>query len=341
MGEAALQERSEGWRVAAALTVVYLVWGSTFLAIRFAVRTIPPLLMAGGRYTLAGGVLYGFLRLKGAPPPSRPQWLSALVVGGLMIGLGNGLLSWSELVLPSGTAALLVAAMPLWMVLLDWLAFGGRRPRLPVASGLVGGFVGVALLLRPAGGSGVSHAILLPGLAVMVGTLGWAYGSLWSRRAAVASPPLLGTASHMLAGGLSLVAAGLLLGEGRGLSPGAASMRSLLSFGYLIVFGSLVAYTTYMWLLRHAQASLVSTYAYVNPVVAVFLGWLLAGESVSVRTLVAAAIIVGSVAVIVTFRRSGPSRTGRSAPVTPPEASRTPGAGAATSPGREAPGRGR
>lgn len=329
MGEAALQERTEGWRVAAALTVVYLVWGSTFLAIRFAVRTIPPLLMAGSRYSVAGGVLYGFLRLKGAPSPSRAQWLSALVVGGLMIGLGNGFLSWSELVLPSGTAALLVAAMPLWMVLLDWLAFGGRRPRLPVAGGLVAGFVGVALLLGPTGGSGAHHPILLPGLAVMVGTLGWAYGSLWSRGATMAGPPLLGTASHMLAGGLLLVVAGLLLGEGRGLSVGAASTRSLLSFGYLIVFGSLVTYTTYMWLLRHAQASLVSTYAYVNPVVAVFLGWLLAGEALTARTLLAAAVIVSAVAVIVTFRRAAPGPPPRSAPLTPPGGRRTPGGGAA------------
>jgi drug/metabolite transporter (DMT)-like permease len=284
--------------------VVYLVWGSTFLAIRFAVRTLPPLLMAGGRYTLAGGLLYGFLRLRGAPAPSRPQWISALVVGALMIGLGNGFLTWSELVLPSGTAALLVAAMPLWMVLLDWLAFGGRRPRPAVALGLVAGFAGVALLLGPAGGSGEAHPTLVAGLAIMVGTLGWAYGSLWSRGAAMAVPPLLGTASHMLTGGLILLVSGLLLGEGHGLALGAASTRSVLAFFYLVVFGSLVTYTTYMWLLRHAQASLVSTYAYVNPVVAVFLGWLLAGESVTSRTLVAAAIIVGAVAMIVTFRRA-------------------------------------
>jgi drug/metabolite transporter (DMT)-like permease len=298
--------------VGAALAVVYLVWGSTFLAIRYAVRTLPPLLMAGARYSIAGGILYGFLRLKGARPPSRSQWLSALVVGALMIGLGNGLLTWSELVVPSGTAALLVAAMPLWMVLLDWLVFGGRRPRLPVGLGLVAGFAGVALLLGPSRGSGGGHAALLSGFAILVGTLGWAYGSLWSRGAAMADPPLLGTASHMLAGGLLLVAAGLALGEGGDLSVRAASTRSLLSFAYLIVLGSLVTYTTYMWLLRHAQASLVSTYAYVNPVVAVFLGWLLAGEAVTARTLVAATVIVGAVALIVTFRRAGPRPPARS-----------------------------
>lgn len=311
MAEGGLQERSEGWRVAAALGVVYLVWGSTFLAIRYAVRTIPPLLMAGVRYTTAGALLYAFLRLRGAPRPSRSQWATALVVGGLMLGLGNGFLTWSELVLPSGTAALLVAAMPLWMVLLDWLAFGGRRPRAPVAAGLVAGFAGVALLLRPSPASGGGRAALVAGLGIMVGTFGWAYGSLWSRRTEAPDPPLLGTATHMLVGGLLLVAVGLAAGEGRGLAMGAVSKLSLLSFAYLVVFGSLVTYTTYMWLLRHAQASLVSTYAYVNPVVAVFLGWLLAGEKVTGRTLVAAAIIVGAVAVIVTFRRAGVPRRAR------------------------------
>lgn len=292
-----------GWRVAAALGTVYLVWGSTYLAIRFAVETVPPFLMAGVRYTIAGGLLYGFLRLRGARPPSPSQWASAILVGLLLITAANGALSWSETRIPSGTAALLVAAMPLWMVLLDWLAFGGRRPRAAVALGLLAGFGGVALLLQPGHRAGGGGPDLTGGLVVLAGSLGWAVGSLWSRRAPLPASPLLGTAAQMLTGGLLLDLVALSLGEAGTVAAHPPTLRSLVGMAYLIVFGSLIAFTTYMWLLRHASASLVSTYAYVNPVAAVFLGWLVAGEKLGGRTILAAAIIVGAVAVIITFRR--------------------------------------
>ena len=312
MGPEARQTETARWRVGTALGTVYLVWGSTYLAIRFAVETLPPLLMAGVRYTLAGSVLYAFLRLRGAPPPARRDWLPAAFVGLLMVTVGNGALSWAEVTVPSGTAALLVASMPVWMVLLDWLAFGGRRPRAAVALGLLAGIAGVALLLGtnigPEGGAAHSHRQLLGSLVVLVGSMGWAFGSLWSRGTPLPSPPLLGTALQMLSGGIVLSVVGLAAGEAAGLAAHPPSLRSLAGLAYLVVLGSLVAYTAYMWVLRHASASLVSTYAYVNPVVAVFLGWLIAGETLTPRMLLAAAVIVAAVAVIITFRRPRPSR---------------------------------
>ena len=330
MGPEARQTETTRWRVGAALGTVYLVWGSTYLAIRFAVETLPPLLMAGVRYTLAGSVLYAFLRLRGAPPPARRDWLPAAFVGLLMVTVGNGALSWAEVTVPSGTAALLVASMPVWMVLLDWLAFGGRRPRAAVGLGLLAGIAGVALLLGSGHGGGAAadaHRRVLGGLVVLVGSMGWAFGSLWSRDVPLPSPPLLGTALQMLCGGIVLTLVGLAAGEASVLAARPPSLRSLAGLAYLIVLGSLVAYTAYMWVLRHASASLVSTYAYVNPVVAVFLGWLIAGETLSARTLLAAAVIVAAVAVIITFRRPRPPRG--------------PEGGGATSPGRGGPGTGR
>jgi drug/metabolite transporter (DMT)-like permease len=317
-----LEESGTGarsWRVGAGLATIYLVWGSTYVAIRFAVETLPPFLMAGVRFTLAGGALYVALRLRGARAPSREQWTSALLVGFLMIAVGNGALTWSELRIPSGTAALLVAAMPLWMVLLDWLAFGGRRPRPPVAIGILAGFVGVALLLGPARIAGGGRPDLAGAIVVLLGSLGWTVGSLWSRTAPAHASPLLGTAALMLVGGLMLDILGLATGEAGALAAHAPGTRSLVGFVYLIVVGALVGYTTYMWLLRAVSASLVSTYAYVNPVVAVFLGWLLAGEALTGRTVLAAAVIVAAVALIITYRR--PAR------VPPPAAARATGTG--------------
>lgn len=304
MGGVEHQGRSADWRVGAALGTIYVVWGSTYIAIRFAIETLPPFLMAGIRFILAGGLLYLVLRATGARAPSRAHWRSSLLIGFLLIAGGNGALTWAELRVPSGTAALLVSATPLWMVLLDWLAFEGRRPRPPVALGLLAGFAGMALLLGPGHGATSGRVDLAGGLVVLTGSLAWSVGSLLSRRAPAHQPPLLGTAAQLLCGGVILALVGLATGEAGALARQPPDARSLLSVAYLVVVGALVGYTCYMWLLRNTAASLVSTYAYVNPVVAVFLGWLLAGESVTSRTLVAAAIIVGAVALIVTFRRA-------------------------------------
>jgi drug/metabolite transporter (DMT)-like permease len=289
-------------RIAAAFAAVYVLWGSTYLAIRFALDSLPPFWMASSRFLIAGTLLYAWARRRGAPAPTRVHWRSALIVGGLLLMGGNGGVVWAEQRVPSGLAALLVATVPLWMVMLDGAGRGWRRPPVQVLLGIGLGLAGVALLVGPgkfAGGHGVDP---LGAGALLLGALCWATGSLYSRRAPLPASPLLGTAMEMLGGGALLAVAGLVSGEWGRLDLAAATPRSLLAVGYLVVFGSLVGFTAYVWLLRVSTPPLVATYAYVNPVVAVFLGWAFAGEPVTARTLVAAAVIVGAVVLITTYR---------------------------------------
>jgi drug/metabolite transporter (DMT)-like permease len=289
-------------RVAAAFAAVYVLWGSTYLAIRFALESLPPFWMASSRFLIAGTLLYVWARRRGEPAPTRIHWRSALIVGGLLLMGGNGGVVWAEQRVPSGLAALLVATVPLWMVMLDGAGRGWRRPPVQVLLGIGLGLAGVALLVGPgkfAGGLGVDP---LGAGALLLGALCWATGSLYSRRAPLPPSPLLGTAMEMLGGGACLAVAGLVSGEWGRLDLAAATPRSLLAVGYLVVFGSLVGFTAYVWLLRVSTPPLVATYAYVNPVVAVLLGWAFAGEPVTARTLVAAAVIVGAVVLITTYR---------------------------------------
>lgn len=288
-------------RVLAAFAAVYFIWGSTYLGIRFAIETLPPFLMAGIRIVVAGVALYAWARLRGAPRPEMFYWKGALVVGGLMLFVGNGGVVWAEQVVPSGLAALLVATMPLWMVVLNW-ARGGVRPSVGLAGRILLGFAGVALLLGPgdlAGGSGVDP---MGAAALLLASASWALGSLISRGSSLPGSALMATAMEMLAGGFLLLVAGSLTGEWVRLALDQISLRSALSVGYLIIFGSIVGFTAYIWLLRAVSPALVSTYAYVNPLVAVSLGWALAGESLNARTLLAAAVIVASVVLITTYR---------------------------------------
>ncbi len=287
-----------------AFAVVYVVWGSTYLAIRFAIETLPPLLMAAARFLTAGVILYAWRRARGVPAPSTRNWVAAVVVGLLLLLGGNGAVVWAEQTVPSGVAALLVAVVPLWMVLLDWLSPGGRRPGAIVGLGLAVGFAGVALLIGPGAIlRGAASGVDPFGAGVlMVGSFCWAAGSIYSRSAPLPPAPLLTTGMQMIGGGTGLLIAGLATGEASRLSLSGASPRSLLSLAYLIVFGAIVAYSAYTWLLRVVPAAQVSTYAYVNPVVAVALGWAFAGEPVTARTLAAAAVIVGSVALITIAR---------------------------------------
>ena len=284
---------------------IYIVWGSTYLAIRFAVETIPPFLMAGVRNLVAGVILYAFMRLRGTPAPTRLNWRSAAVVGLLLLTGGNGLVSWAEKTVPSAVTALLVGAVPLWMILLDWI--GGRyrdkskRPSWLTFAGVLTGFGGIALLVGPGELSGHQVDLLGAG-ALLIGALLWAAGSLYSREAALPESPLLGTGMEMIAGGLGLFVLSGLAGEWGQLNLAAVSTKSLSAMLYLTVFGSLVGFASYTWLLRAAPTTLVSTYAYVNPVVAIFLGVLLANETITPRMLVAAVIILASVELI-TFTR--------------------------------------
>jgi drug/metabolite transporter (DMT)-like permease len=302
MTKARLADVPMRWRVAAALGTVYLIWGSTYLAIRFAIETTPPLLMAGVRFFIAGAVLYSWMRLRGAPRPTRAQWGSAAIVGLLLLVLGNGGVVVAEQVLPSSITALLVATVPLWMALLDWARPDGVRPSAAAIVGLLFGFAGVALLIGPAEFAGGGRVNLVGTIIVLVAAVCWASGSLYSRSGRLPSSPLMGTAIEMLAGGAILLVVGSARGELARVHLSAISARSAISIAYLIVFGSLVAFSAYIWLLRATTPSVVSTYAYVNPMVAVLLGWAFAGEQLTLRTLLAAAIIVAGVVVITSFQ---------------------------------------
>ncbi|HYJ78734.1 MAG TPA: drug/metabolite exporter YedA, partial [Longimicrobiaceae bacterium] len=289
-------------QVLLAFAAVYLVWGSTYVAIRFAIETLPPFLMAGARFVISGVALY-LLARGGQPAPTRAQWRATAIVGACLLLGGNGGVVWAEQHVPSGIAALLVATVPLWMVLLEWRA-GRVRPRPGVFAGLVLGFAGVAILMGPGqllGGRGV-HPV---GAVVLVlASLSWAAGSVYSRRAPLPASQFLGTGMEMLAGGALLLLAGTVAGEWARLDLAAVTPRSWLAFLYLIVFGSGVGFTAYIWLLRHVSIAKVATYAYVNPVVAVLLGWALAGEALSARTALAAAVIIAAVVFITTSRRT-------------------------------------
>lgn len=295
------------WQVLAAFAAIYLIWGSTYLAIRFAIDTVPPFLMAGTRFFVAGLLLTAWARLRGAPRASARHWGSATLLGFLFLVCGNGGVVWSEQRLASGMAALLVAIVPVWTVLFDWLRPGGRRPGAMVVAGLLTGFAGVAILVIPGGGGG--GAVDTAGaLAVIGATIAWAIASVTQAGLPLPASPLLATGMEMLAGGTLLLAVGAAHGELGRLHLEAVTTRSALSLAYLIVFGSLVAFTAFVWLLRVTQPARVATYAYVNPVVAVLLGWAFAGEALSARTLVGAGVIVAGVVLITTARaRAGGS----------------------------------
>jgi drug/metabolite transporter (DMT)-like permease len=284
------------------MITLYIVWGSTYLAIRFAVETIPPFLMASARFLLAGLILLAWRRLAGDPWPTLRQWRAAGVVGLFLLLGGNGGVVWAEQRVPSGITALLVGCTPLWMVLLDSI----RRRRLPpwaVTAGVLIGLAGIVLLVGPSELTGLHGTVdPLGALAITLAALSWAAGSLYSQEAqrggAMPSSPLMSTAAQMLVGGTALLLLGTMSGDWSRFIPSAFSARSLLSALYLMLMGSLVGFTSYVWLLKNAPITLVSTYAYVNPVVAVFLGSLLAAEALTPRVLLAAGVIIAAVALI-------------------------------------------
>jgi drug/metabolite transporter (DMT)-like permease len=274
-----------------ALATLYVVWGSTYLGIMLAIRTLPPFLMSSARFLVAGAFLF-------ALSPRRRvglrAWAAALVAGGALLTVGNGGITWAEQRVDSGVAALLVATMPLWLALLDRLALG-RRLSAAGWAGLLVGLGGVALLVSPGGGG----TDLVGGLACVASAAAWAAGSLYSRHAPLPSQPALASGMEMLAGGALLGVAGLAAGESGQVHPSHVSVESLLALAYLVVVGSIIAFSCFHWLLRNAPTSIVSTYAYVNPVVAVLLGAAFLGEPLTLRTLVAGGAIVVSVVLIV------------------------------------------
>ena len=282
-----------------ALIAIYIVWGSTYLAIRFAVETMPPFLTAGFRFLIAGGVLYIFRRLRGDKAPLRLEWRSAAIVGLFLLVGGNGGVMWAEQRVASGIAALLIASVPLWIALLDSLRPGGRRPDRWVIVGVLAGFAGIMILIGPAQLIGIQGEVDPVGaMVLLLAALSWAAGSLYNRGAKLPDSPLLGTGMEMLVGSLGLFILGTVTGEWSQMELTSFSTRSLLGFAYLVVFGSWVGFASYVWLLRVAPTMLVSTYAYVNPLVAILLGSLLAGEALTPRVVLAVMFILGSVVLI-------------------------------------------
>lgn len=285
-------------KLVTAFAIVYVVWGSTYLAIHYAIQTIPPLLMVGARFLTAGSILYAWHQFRGGDRPTALQWRNTAIIGTLLLLGGTGAVAWAELTVPSGTAALLVAVVPLWTVLLDWLRPGGRRPTAGVFVGVAVGLVGMIVLVGPASLYGHGPVDIRGAVILMLGSLSWAAGSVFARYCALPRSQLVASAMEMLAGGVGCVVVGLVMGEGSALHIAAISRASLVGCLYLVVFGSIIAYSAYTWIVQHAAPVAVGTYAYVNPIVAVFLGWLIAGERVTPRVILGAAIIVAAVGVI-------------------------------------------
>jgi drug/metabolite transporter (DMT)-like permease len=287
------------WQVWTALAIVYVVWGSTYLAIRVLVKTMPPLLSGGARFMLAGAILYLVLLVRGGRESvrfTRAQALSCLIVGSLLVTGGNGLVMVGEVDVPSGIAALIIASVPLWVVIYRRVA--GERIAVGTLAGVAMGFVGLALLLLPSGGN--SEVTSWVGLLLLfLAAPCWALGSFLSKRRELPAHPFLSTALQMFLGGITSVIGGVIHGEPNDVHFGAFSSDSLLAFAYLVVVGSLVAFSAYVWLLQHAPISKVATYAYVNPVIAIFLGWAILSEQITASIVAGAAIVVASVAAIV------------------------------------------
>jgi drug/metabolite transporter (DMT)-like permease len=287
-------------KLGAAFLAIYIIWGSTYLAIRFVVETIPPFFMAGTRWVIAGLILYALTRLGGALAPASLQWKRAFVIGGFMLVGGNGTVVWAEQWVPSGLTSVLIATVPLWMVLLNSLHHR-MRPSIGVIVGLMLGFAGVALLIGSVENIG-EDSMIIPGATIIVfGAFLWATGSLYSRSTETSSSQLQAAAMQMIAGGILFLLASLISGEWTRVMLDQVSSRSVLSWFYLIVFGSIVAFSSYIWLLKQSTPARVSTHAYINPIVAMVLGWALADEALTSRNILAAIIIIISVVIITAY----------------------------------------
>lgn len=288
-----------------AFVIVYIVWGSTYLAIRVAVETMPPFLLAGLRFLVAGTLMFVWLRLRGVPMPNRSQWTHAALAGTLMLLSGNGLVVWAEKSISSGLAALIVAMTPVWFALLDWLRPAGKRPAMHSVIGIAVGFGGVALLVSGHGASGTAASQNPWGVAaVMLAGLSWAAGTLWARYNAKPESPWMNAALQMICGGAGLLVVSAILGEPARFHFTQISPASWLAWAYLVVFGSWIAFSAYVWLLKATTPARLATYAYVNPVIAVFLGRLILGEPLGVRALWAAAVILAGVAITTLPKRN-------------------------------------
>ena len=296
--------KSRALTVLLSFAAVYFLWGSTFFAIRVGIESFPPLLLAGLRHLSVGIVFYPLFRKITGERPTAAQWRTALVTGVALLLLGNGTVSWAEKTIPSGITALLVATVSLWMVLLDWLRPGGNLPGPRVIAGFLLGFAGMFLLVGPKHLGGADRLNPIATIAVILASLAWAFGSIYARHHPVPHSALLGVAMQTLAGGTALVLSSVITGELRGFHLSATTTRSWLALIYLAVFGSGIGLSAYAYILKHSTASRVATYAFVNPVVALFLGWAFASEPLSLRTFMASGIILAAVLLVITARKS-------------------------------------
>lgn len=289
-------------KLIAAFAAIYVIWGSTYVGILLAIQTIPPLLMAGTRFFIAGLILFALARRGPYKPATLEQWRNAAIVGLLLLVGGNGAVVFSERMVPSGLAALLVAVVPIWVVLIDWARPGGKKPTLPIIGGLILGVIGMLVLVNPF--SSTSEIRFAGVILLMFGSVSWAGGSVLAQHIDLPKSAALATAIETLAAGIVYLTLSLIMQEPMHLDPATVSAKSIGGLVFLITFGSVIAFSAYVWLLKVSTPAKVSTYAYVNPVVALLLGWAIAGESLSVRTLVASAIIISAVALITVARSS-------------------------------------
>jgi len=298
--------RGSRTRLTLAFLAIYIIWGSTYLGIAIAIESLPPFIMAAARFLLAGAVLFSWAWFTDTARPAPRQWGWAFLLGGLFFLIGNGAVVWVEQSLPSGLTALIVAMVSVWTALLEWARPGGQRPTGVVLAGIALGFGGVALLVLPgsSGGEVAARGVML----LMGSTFAWALASVLSRTADLPASTALVSGMEMLAGGVLLAVASAASGEWSGFALSQVTGRSVLAFLYLVIFGSLVAFTAFAWLLKVTSPNKVATAGYVNPMVAVLLGWAFGGESLDARTLVASAVIILSVVLIITGKELGKLR---------------------------------
>jgi drug/metabolite transporter (DMT)-like permease len=294
---------TQSWKIALAFLAVYLCWGMTYLAMRIAVKDIPPHVMSGARFLLAGTMLYLWTRSRGVPPPSGKEWRAAALIGAFLLLGGNATVAWAEQKVPSGLAAVLIAVAPIWMVGFEW-ARGGTPPRMRVLAGLLLGVLGVGLLVYP-NGNAASEVDLWRSLILILASASWAWGSVVSKVSPLPSSPFLATGMEMIAGGLIILVAAAIAGQFTGFKPASVSLDAGLAWLFLVIFGSLVGFTAYIWLLGVTSIAKAGTYAYVNPIVAVFLGWAVLREPITARTIVAAMVILLGVGLVNLDWKSG------------------------------------
>jgi len=286
------------WKVLLAFGIIYLVWGSTFLAIRVGVREVPPFFLAGLRFLIAGLALYAWLRLKGTPPPTKQEWGSATLLAVLIFVFDYGLLFWAEQKVPSGIAAVMMATIPVFMALADILILKNQHLTGRLALGLVGGIAGVAVLVSHSANFGDAPINPVGATALIFSAISWSIASALTRKLPLPATKAMSSGAQMLAGGVLLMITAGSLGEFRGFHPHAVSARAWLALAYLTVAGSIVGFTAYVWLLHHESPTRVGTYAYVNPIVAVMVGYFLGGESVGRRTILGTLLVLASILVI-------------------------------------------